>query len=155
MAIQPHNATGLSLAEVDLGYFFRMLFDWEARSRKPLNYRDRISQQQSQAFAKQRSETVQFVKNNLIKAQQAYEKQANRHQRLIDWTVDNYVYVRRGIWTTNRPHNGLDNPYLGPYKVFSNPYLNVYEVDLPSSIKVHRFLNASRLIKARNNPVPG
>jgi hypothetical protein len=36
-----------------------------------------MSQQQSQAFAKQRSEAVQFVRNNLIKAQQAYEKQAN------------------------------------------------------------------------------
>jgi hypothetical protein len=68
MAIQPHNATGLSPAEVDLGYLFRMLFDWEARSRKPLNYRDRMFQQQLQAFAKQRSEAMQFVRNNLIKA---------------------------------------------------------------------------------------
>jgi hypothetical protein len=91
----------------------------------------------------------------LIKAQQAYEKQANRRRRLIDWTVDNYVYVRKGTWITNRPHNGLNNPYLGSYKVFSNPYPNVYEVDLPPNIKAHRFLNASRLIKAHNNPVLG
>jgi hypothetical protein len=131
-----------------------MLFDWEARSRKPLNYRDRMSQQQSQTFAKQRSKAVQFVRNNLIKAQQAYEKQANRRRKLIDWTVNDYVYVRKGTWTTDRPHDGLDNPYLGPYKVLSNPYSNVYEVDLPPSIKAHRFLNISRLIKARNNPVP-
>jgi hypothetical protein len=98
---------------------------------------------------------MQFVRNNLIKAQQAYEKQANRRRKFINWIVDNYVYVRRGIWITNRPHDGLDNPYLGPYKVFSNPYPNVYEVDLSPSIKAHRFLNASRLIKARNDPVPG
>jgi hypothetical protein len=45
MAIQPHDATGLSPAEVDLGYLFRMLFDWEARFRKPLNYRNRMFQQ--------------------------------------------------------------------------------------------------------------
>jgi hypothetical protein len=97
---------------------------------------------------------VQFVRNNLIKAQQAYEKQANQRQKLINWTVDNYVYVRKGTWTTDQPHNDLNNPYLEPYKIFSNPYPNVYEMDLPPSIKAHRFLNASRLIKARNNPVP-
>jgi hypothetical protein len=84
MATQPHNATGLSPAKVDLGYLPRMLFDWKARSRKPLNYKNRMSQQQSQAFAKQRSEAMQFVRNNLIKAQQAYEKQANRRRRFID-----------------------------------------------------------------------
>jgi hypothetical protein len=42
-----------------------------------------------------------------------------------------------------------------PYKVLSNPYSNVYEIDLPLNIKARRFLNASRLIKAKNNPVPG
>jgi hypothetical protein len=67
MAIQPHDATGLSPAKVNLGYLFRMLFDWKARFRKPLNYRNRMSQQQLQAFAKQRSEVMQFVRNNLIK----------------------------------------------------------------------------------------
>jgi hypothetical protein len=36
-----------------------------------------------------------------------------------------------------------------------HPYPNVYEIDLPSGIKARRFLNASRLIKARDDPVPG
>jgi hypothetical protein len=45
MAIQPHDATGLYPAEIDLGYLSRMLFDWEARSRKPTNPRNRILQQ--------------------------------------------------------------------------------------------------------------
>jgi hypothetical protein len=61
-----------------------MLFDWKARSRKPLNYRNRMFQQQSQAFAKQRSKAVQFVRNNLIKTQQAYEKQANQRRKFIN-----------------------------------------------------------------------
>jgi hypothetical protein len=45
MATQPHDAIRLCSAEVDLGYFSRMLFDWEARSRKPTNFRNRILQQ--------------------------------------------------------------------------------------------------------------
>jgi hypothetical protein len=64
------------------------------------------------------------------------------------------VYVRKKNWTTDRPHDGLDNLYLGPYKVLSNPYPNVYEIDLPPGIKARQFLNASRLIKARDDPVP-
>jgi hypothetical protein len=49
----------------------------------------------------------------------------------------------------------LDNPYLGPYKMLSNPYSNIYEIDLLLSIKARWFLNASRLIKAKNNLVLG
>jgi hypothetical protein len=39
--------------------------------------------------------------------------------------------------------------------VLSNFYPNVYEIDLPSNIKARWFLNASRLIKAKDNLVPG
>jgi hypothetical protein len=63
--------------------------------------------------------------------------------------------MRKENWTTNRPYNELNNPYLRPYKMLSNPYSNVYEIDLSSGIKARWFLNASRLIKAKNNPVPG
>jgi hypothetical protein len=61
--------------------------------------------------------------------------------------------VRKGNWTTNRPHNGLNNLYLGFYKMFNNPYSNVYEINLPSGIKARWFLNVSRLIKAKDNLV--
>jgi hypothetical protein len=39
--------------------------------------------------------------------------------------------------------------------MLSNFYPNVYEIDLLSGIKARWFLNTSRLIKARNNPVLG
>jgi hypothetical protein len=38
--------------------------------------------------------------------------------------------------------------------MLSNFYSNVYKIDLPAGIKTRRFLNASRLIKARDNLVP-
>jgi hypothetical protein len=84
MATQPHDATGLCPAEVDLGYLPKMLFDWEARLRKPTNPRNRVSQQQAQIFAKQRFEAIRFARNNLVTTQQTYEKQANRYRRFID-----------------------------------------------------------------------
>jgi hypothetical protein len=63
--------------------------------------------------------------------------------------------VRKGNWTINRLYNELNNLCLRPYKVFNNFYPNIYEIDLPLSIKARWFLNASRLIKAKNNFVFG
>jgi hypothetical protein len=39
--------------------------------------------------------------------------------------------------------------------VLNNLYPNIYKIDLLSNIKARRFLNASRLIKAKDNFVPG
>jgi hypothetical protein len=63
--------------------------------------------------------------------------------------------VRKGNWIINRPYNGLNNPCLRPYKVLNNLYSNVYEIDLSLNIKARRFLNASRLIKAKDDLVFG
>jgi hypothetical protein len=65
------------------------------------------------------------------------------------------MYVRKRNWTTNRPHDGLNNSYLKSYTMLSNPYSNVYKIDLPAGIKARWFLNASRLIKVKDNSVPG
>jgi hypothetical protein len=96
-----------------------------------------------------------FARAFLRQAQQKYEKQANRLRRPIDWQTRNKIYVRKSNWTTDRPSDGLDNPYLGPYKVLSNPYSNVYKIDFFPNIKARRFLNASRLMKTWDNAMPG
>jgi hypothetical protein len=153
--IQPYESTSLSPSEVELGYLPRMLFDWQARTRTKAIFRDRLSHIQAQTFAKRRAKAVAFARAFLRQAQQKYEKQANRFRKPIDWQIGNKVYVRKGKWTTDRPYNGLDNPYLGPYKILGNLYPNIYEMDLPPSIKARRFLNANRLMKARDDAVPG
>jgi hypothetical protein len=42
MVIQLYDAIELCPAEIDLGYFPKMLFDWKARLRKPINSRNRM-----------------------------------------------------------------------------------------------------------------
>jgi hypothetical protein len=39
--------------------------------------------------------------------------------------------------------------------MLNNLYFNIYEIDLPSNIKARWFLNISRLIKAKNDLIPG
>lgn len=138
-----------------MGFVPRMTFDWEARTVKSPTPRERLSREEAQQFAKRRAEAVAFARANIAKAQEAQRRQANKSRRVIDWVVGDKVYVRRGNWQTDRPHDGLDNPYVGPYKVLSNPYPNAYEIDLPESMKIRRVINASRLVRAPDNPVPG
>jgi hypothetical protein len=39
--------------------------------------------------------------------------------------------------------------------MLNNPYFNIYKIDLSSGIKARWFLNASHLIKARDDLIPG
>jgi hypothetical protein len=96
-----------------------------------------------------------FARAFLRQAQQKYEKQANRLRRPIDWQIKDKIYVRKSNWITDRLSDELNNPYLEFYKVLSNLYSNVYEIDFSPNIKARRFRNASRLMKARDNVVPG
>jgi hypothetical protein len=43
----------------------------------------------------------------------------------------------------------------GPYKVLEKVGTNAYRIELPASIKVHDVVNASKLRKAADNPLPG
>jgi hypothetical protein len=132
-----------------------MLFDWQARIRIKAIFRNRLFYIQAQAFAKRKTEAIAFARAFLRQTQQKYEKQANRLRRPIDWQTENKIYVRKSNWITDRPSDELNNPYLGFYKILNNPYPNVYEINLSPNIKARKFLNANRLMKARNNAMPG
>ena len=43
----------------------------------------------------------------------------------------------------------------GPYRVLEKVGANAYRIELPASIKVHNVLNASKLRKAADDPLPG
>jgi hypothetical protein len=94
-AIQFYKSTGLFFSEVELGYLFRMLFDWKARIQTKASPRDRLSHIQAQAFAKRRAEAIAFARASLRQARQKYEKQANRLRKSIDWQIGNKIYVRK------------------------------------------------------------
>jgi hypothetical protein len=154
-ATQFHKSTGLSPFEIEFGYLSRMLFDWQARIRIKATFKNQLSHTQAQAFAKRKAEAMAFARASFRQAQQKYEKQANRLRKPINWQTKNKIYVRKGNWITDRPSNELNNPYLKPYKVLNNSYPNVYEIDFPPNIKARRFLNANRLMKTRDNVMPG
>ena len=44
---------------------------------------------------------------------------------------------------------------VGPYRVLEKVRANAYRIELPASIKVYNVLNASKLRKAADDPLPG
>jgi hypothetical protein len=153
--IQLYESTGLFLFKVELGYLPRMLFDWQARIRIKAIFRNWLFHIQAQAFAKRKAKAIAFVRAFFRQIQQKYEKQANRLHKPIDWQTKDKIYVRKGNWITDRFFDGLNNPYLGSYKILNNFYPNVYEIDFFLNIRARGFLNANRPMKARDNVMPG
>ena len=73
----------------------------------------------------------------------------------MDWDVGDRVWVSTKSWKTARPSRKLDQQMAGPYRVLEKVGTNAYRIDLPASIKVHNVINASKLRKAADNPLPG
>lgn len=140
-----------------MGFLPIMTFDWQKRSSltRKTPATERLSRSEAQEFANRRAEAVAWAKSNLFKAQASYKKQADKARRPIDWKPEDMVYVRKGAWRTDRPHDGLDNPYMGPYRVVRQVNENAFEIDLPPGVRARRVINASRLVRAPENPVPG
>jgi hypothetical protein len=69
--------------------------------------------------------------------------------------TENKIYVHKSNWITDRFSDGLNNHYLGFYKILNNLYSNEYKINFSPNIKARRFLNANRLMKIWDDVVPG
>jgi hypothetical protein len=84
-----------------------MLFDWQARIRIKVTFKNRLFHIQAQAFAKRRAEAMAFARAFLRQIQQKYEKQANRLRKPIDWQIKTKFTYAKAIelsiaFSTNR-----------------------------------------------------
>ncbi|KJZ68492.1 hypothetical protein HIM_12118 [Hirsutella minnesotensis 3608] len=152
----PHESIGLAPAELEMGYLPRMSFDWSvAPPTATAPPREQLGRTAAQQFASRAAEGVRWARETLLTKQAEYKRQADKRRREVDWEVGDLVYLKKGHWSTGRPSDGLDQPYLGPFRVLSAKGPNAFELDLPPTMKIHRVINASRLLKAPSDPVPG
>lgn len=153
-AILPHESTGMAPFEVETGCLPRMSYDWEERTRKFGSPREELNRTQAQEFVSRIEEAVQFARGNLLQAQAAQKKQADKHRREADFEPGQWVMVTKGKWQTNRPSDKLDNPMAGPFKIVKRKG-HSYLLDLPAGWKIHPVFTADRLRKAPSDPLPG
>src|SRR5271156_2111342 len=85
-ATLPHSSTGFSSIELEMGYLPRTSFDWD-RPTGPQTVREELSQEEAQQYVKRLEQAWKIARGNIKKAQEAMEKQANKHRREPDFGV--------------------------------------------------------------------
>ncbi len=118
-AIINHEFTGLSPFEVELGYEPRMSFDWEPRVQGPISTTERLNREDAQRMAGRMEEVWNFARAQMKKAQERQKKQADKHQREVNFDVRDYIWVTMENWKTDRPNKKLDKQMAGKYKIIT------------------------------------
>lgn len=153
-ASSPHESTGLSPSEVEMGFVPRMHYDWAVQ--KPMKGQsplEKLNREEAQRYATRIYNAWTFAKQQLFKAQQRQSVQANKRRRPEDFgfnedtQIGDLVYITKRAWRTDRPSDKLDNPVVGPFPIIGKKGQS-WEVQLPPSYKVHNVFHSDPLRKA-------
>ena len=88
--VLPHELTGLAPAYVDSGHIPRISFDWKAAS-PPQNLN--INKEKAQALVHHIQKAQNKAKEGIMHTQQLQKKQADKHQREINFRIEDKVMV--------------------------------------------------------------
>ena len=153
-AALPHESTGLSSFQVELGYQPRMDIDWERPPDKiPVSEHIHMARKDAQAQAKRRQKVWEWCKVAMAKAQEKQQVQANKHRRPVDFQVGDKVWVSTKNWTSERPSRKLGYQNEGPYKI-TEQVGHSYRLKLPNSNQ-HDVFAPDLLRKDPGNPLQG
>ena len=92
-------------------------------------------------LASRMAEIHEFVRTNMIDAQQRYQDQADKQRMMAPhFHPGDLVWFLTKNTRSARPSRKLDHKREGPFKIIEDPYLKTpyaYRVDFPADIKVH------------------
>lgn len=95
------------------------------------------------------------VKQNLIDAREAAEKQFNRKRLdLPNWKEGDLVMLSAKNWTTRRPSKKLDNKQLGPFKIIKKVSTHAYQLQLDEGMRIHDVFHVCHLGKVPQDRFP-
>ena len=111
-ACLPHDSTGLSPHELEMGFPMPLQFDWQKRT---VDFTDstpggKIARLDAQQLVKTIHDYHELAKGNILRAQERMTNQANKHRRKPDFGVGDRVFIVKKVWSTTRPSDKLDYP---------------------------------------------
>lgn len=160
-AALPHESTGMSPHEVEMGFPMPFHFDWENRTShkelKELPGREQNLREKAQEHGQKIAEYVNSAKQHLMHTQQRMTDQANKGRRDPDFDIGDYVLIlkKRQTWKTDRPSDKLDYPMTQQKFKIIGKEGNTYTLEVPSTWRASDKYHADRLRKYPNNPLPG
>jgi ribosomal protein L21E len=103
------------------------------------------------AWLATRAETMEILRQQLLRAQQRMKKQADRHRSERHFEVGDLVYLKLQPFVQQsvekRTCNKLSLRYFGPYKILARVGTVAYKLELPESSKIHDVVHVSLLKK--------
>ena len=91
-ATLPHDSTGFAQIQIEMGYLPRTSFDWK-NAEEPLTVRERLSREKAQSFTSRLHDAWLQTRENIKKAQESMERQANERRRKPDFSPSDFVWV--------------------------------------------------------------
>jgi transposase InsO family protein len=151
----PHDSTGLSPFQVELGYQPRMDIDWE-RPPDKIKVSEHIEKARldAQVHVKRIHQAWEWGRTAMAKAQEQQQVQANKHRRPVDFSVGDKVWVSTQNWTSERPSRKLSYQNEGPFEILEQVG-HSYRLRLPAGNQQDDVFAPNLLRKDPDDPLPG
>ena len=95
---------------------------------------------------------MQHIQQNLARAQQRMQHQADKHRQERTFAVGDWIYVKLHPHIQHsvqrRSNHKLSYKYFGPYLILQTIGKVAYKVQLPATSQIHPVLHVSQLKKA-------
>src|SRR5260370_11204067 len=102
---------------------------------------------EAQQFVAHLDEIHNELKQNIMDAQECYQKGADRHHLPAPpFKVGDKVFVKARFFKTTRPSKELSEKNLGPYEIICTPSSHSFALRLPAQFRAcHPIFHTSRL----------